>query len=96
MKKKKKNNKIELKHINFLVSPNEIKLSEFEGIIRDWLLELKKELKEIENFTEGKSIEGIDDSGYCTGILNYGQPIKDYREQLRGAMYFINIFFNMK
>lgn len=73
-----------------------IPLSTFEEIIQKWLFELRKELKDIDDFEKGKSVDGIDDVGYCTGILSYGQSAIKYREQLKGAIYFITKFFNMK
>ena len=59
---------------------------------RKLLTEFEKELKEIKDFENGKSIDGIDENGYCAGILNYGQPTEDYQEQLRGAIIFIREF----
>ena len=93
---KRMNKKTELKRINFLVSPNDIKLPEFEEIIQNWLVELRKELKEISDYENGEDVEGIDVYGYCDGILNHDKLIEDYREQLKGAISFINRFFHMK
>lgn len=59
---------------------------------RKVLTEFEEELKEIEDFKNGKLIDGIDEDGYCAGTLNYGQPIEDYQEQLRGAIIFIRAF----
>ena len=59
---------------------------------RKLLTEFEKELKETEDFENGKLVDGIDEDGYCAGLLNYGQPIEDYQEQLRGAIIFIRAF----
>jgi len=59
---------------------------------RKLLTEFEKELKEIKDYKNGKPIDGIDEKGYCAGLLNYGQPIEDYQEQLKGAIIFIREF----
>ena len=59
---------------------------------RKLLTEFEKELKEIKAFEKGIAIDGIDEDGYCAGLLNYGQPIEDYQEQLKGAIIFIRAF----
>lgn len=82
------------------IKTEERKELKYSGIIdpnlqeeaRKMLTEFEKELKEIEDFKNGKLIDGIDENGYCVGILNHGQPIEDYQEQLRGAIIFIRVF----
>lgn len=64
--------------------------------VEHWLSALKNELNQITEYRNGKTVDGIDENGYCAGILNHGQPIDDYEEQLKGAIYFIFEFFGIK